>query len=101
MQATINNLTINSLTMDTYIITYSNSLVFNNRKLAFRKKQLFDISGNVPKLINKSEQGWWVNGKLLTVTNAQNIITNNHVDFDLTGLPWNIQINYDECFNLN
>jgi hypothetical protein len=56
---------MNTETIDKpYIITYSNHFVFEGKTFAFRKKELFDISG-IPSLIERTEQGWWIGRKLL------------------------------------
>lgn len=85
--------------IDNYIITYSNRFEFNGRKLAFRKKLLFDIT-ETPKLINKSDQGWWVNRQLLTIGRVKEIIINEPAEVNVSNLPWYVQIHIDECFNL-
>lgn len=83
-----------------YIIKYSNHLFFNDRRLAFRKKLLFDITTDTPKLVPKSEQGWWINRKLLTIKKAEELCNNISVEVDITHLQWYIQVQLDECFNL-
>jgi hypothetical protein len=57
----MNNLTIE----EPYIITYSNLIEFEGRRLSFRKKELFDLTFH-PKWIKRSEQGWWIGMKLLS-----------------------------------
>ena len=91
---------MNNETIDYNFITYSNYLEFKGRKLAFRKKLLFDIT-IVPKLINKSEQGWWIGRKLLTESKAKELIKNEEVKVDISNLQWFRQCEFDECFNLN
>lgn len=83
-----------------YIITYTNSLFFAGRRLAFRKKLLFDIT-NTPKYIPKSIDGWWVKRQLLTEKKAKQLCTVNPVNIDVSDLQWYKQIQLDECFNLD
>ena len=93
---------MNNITIDKpYIIKYSNSLHFAGRLLAFRKKLLFDITTGIPQYIPRSNQGWWVNRKLLTRTKAAQITTNVEVSVDVTHLQWYQQLQYDECIKLN
>ena len=86
--------------MDKQTVTYTNWLEFNGRKLAFKKKLLFDITG-VPKLINQTMQGYWIKGKLLSPSKAKELIKNESLTIDLTGLQWYVQCNIQECINLN
>lgn len=82
-----------------YIITYTNSFYFAGRRLAFRRKLLFDIT-NIPKYIPKSSDGWWVNRKLLTERKARQLCVISPVSVNVSDLQWYRQIQLDECFNL-
>jgi hypothetical protein len=70
-----------------YIITYSNHLEFNNRTLAFRNKELFDITG-IPSHIpfNLNDRYWSVKGKQLTISKAQELIKKEPKEVDVTDL---------------
>jgi hypothetical protein len=85
--------------MDKQYVTYSNYLYFNGVKLAFKKQLLFNID-STPKLISRTDQGWWVNRKLLTVSKAKELIKNDPVSVDISYLQWYKQIELQECFNL-
>lgn len=80
-------------------IEYSNHFYFEGRRLAFRKKFLFDITG-CPLYIKESEQGYWFGRKLLTKTKAKELIKHEPIVVDVTDLQWYIQIQLAECFNL-
>lgn len=84
-----------------YFITYSNSFKFENVLLAFRKKELFNIT-DTPKLIpfNENANCWLVNRKQLTISKVKELITNIPVIKDLSDLQWYQQINLDQVFNL-
>ena len=84
-----------------YKIIYSNYLEFNNRKLAFRKGFLFDIT-STPIYIsfNKNEQVWSVGGKPLTKSNAESLVIRQSISVDVSNLQWYAQCHLDECFNL-
>jgi hypothetical protein len=88
---------------DSFIITYSNHLEFNGVLLAFRKKELFNIS-NIPQHIKQvninGSYGWWINRKFLTVTKAKELIKQEPKQVDVTNLQWYLQIELNECFNL-
>lgn len=91
----------NGLTIDSgYIITYSNYLNFEGRLLAFRKKELFELSNGIPIHIKRSEQGWWFGKKLLTPLKAKELIQKEPKQIDVSNLQWYLQIELDECFNL-
>lgn len=89
----------NNIAIDTYFITYSNYLEFEGVLLAFRKKELFDITV-IPKHIKRSEQGWWIGRKLLTPGKAKELYKNESKKVDVSCLQWYRQIELDECFNL-
>lgn len=84
-------------------VTYNYTFEFESRKLGFKKKLLFDITG-LPKLINQSENnssfGWWVNRKWLSKTKAESLVKKESVTIDLSHLQWYQQIQLQECFNL-
>ena len=84
---------------NTYVITYTNHLFFGGKTLAFRKKELFDITG-IPSLINRSEQGWWIGRKLLTPTKAQELIIPKCIEVDVSELQWYQQEQLNHVFNL-
>jgi len=70
-------------------ITYSNSFEFNGRLLAFRKKELFDIT-DMPKYIPFN--GHWNVGRVqLSKSKAKDLLTNKPVTKDITNLSWYIQ----------
>lgn len=84
-----------------YIITYSNFLEFNNRKLSFRKGLLFDITATPVYIhFNKNEQVWSVSGKPLTKSNAESLVVRQSISVDVSNLQWYAQCHLDECFNL-
>lgn len=85
--------------MSEYIIEYTNMIEFEGRKLSFRKKELFDISGT-PSHIKRSEQGWWVGRKLLTLLKAKELHKLVNVKIDVTDLQWYIQEQLNHVFNL-
>lgn len=84
-----------------YFITYSNSFYFEGVLLAFRKKELFNIT-ETPIIIpfNEKANCWIVNRKQLTLSKTKELVTNNKITKDLSDLQWNVQINLDEVFNL-
>jgi hypothetical protein len=77
----------NNLTIEPYLIIYSNWFEFDCKKYAFRKKELFDIT-NIPKHVKKSEQGWWIGRKLLSPTKAKELIKEEPITKDVTDLQW-------------
>lgn len=82
------------------IITYSNYFYFEGERLAFRKKELFNITG-LPKHIQFNKNGFWiVKRKQLTVSKAKELIINQPIEIDVTNLAWHTQIELDEVFNL-
>ena len=86
---------------NSYIITYSNHFIFEGQILAFRKKELFNITGT-PTLIdfNVKANCWIVSRKQLTKSKAQSLIKNEPKQVDVSNLQWYQQINLDEVFNL-
>ena len=82
-----------------YIIKYTNHLEFKGNLLAFRKKELFNIS-KIPYLIKRSEQGWWIGRELLTPFKAQELIKMEVKEVDITDLQWYQQEQLNHVFNL-
>jgi hypothetical protein len=84
-----------------YFITYSNYLIFENQTLAFRQKELFNIT-NLPVYIdfNINANCWIVNRKQLTKIKAKELLIKEPKIIDVSDLQWNIQINLDKVFNL-
>jgi hypothetical protein len=91
-----NNITIEK----PYIITYSNHLFFEGKRIAFRKRELFIID-NIPIHVKRSEQGWWFGKKLLTPKTAEEIIIKKPINIDVTDLQWYQQEELNHVFNLN
>lgn len=89
-------------TPNTYFITYSNYFEFNDRLLAFRKQQLFDIT-NTPQWIkyNKVAKCWIVNRRQLYAKTAQELIINQPIKVDISSLNWDLQCRLDEVFHLD
>lgn len=89
---------MDSLTLDKYIITYSNYFTFENRVFAFRKKLLFDIT-NTPILIdlkdNNGSSGYWINRKWLSLSKIKEMIIKEVRQVDVTDLQWYRQIDLD------
>lgn len=82
-----------------YVITYTNLLEFDGKKLSFRKRELFDLT-STPSLIKRSEQGWWFGKKLLTPSKAKELVKNTTYDVDVTHLQWVDQERLNHVFNL-
>ena len=91
----------NNIIIDEFIITYSNYLEFSGQILSFRKKELFNLTSGLPKYIKRSEQGWWFGRILLTPQKAKELIKHEPKQVDVSPLQWYIQIELNECFNLN
>lgn len=83
-----------------YIITYSNHLFFEGKRLAFRKRELFIID-NLPSHVKRSEQGWWIGKKLLTPTQAKQLTKNEPMQIDVTQMQWYDQEELNHVFNLH
>ena len=85
-----------------YVITYTNSFIFENILLAFRKKELFNISTNTPIFIpyNEKCRCWIVNRKQLTLSKVKKLITKKEVSIDVSHLQWTQQIYFNLIFNL-
>lgn len=82
-----------------YIIKYTNHLEFKGQLLAFRKKELFNIS-SIPTLIKRSDQGWWIGRDLLTPLKAKELIKKEPKEVDVTDLQWYQQEQLNHVFNL-
>ena len=85
-----------------YKITYSNSFEFEGLTLAFRKKELFNISG-IPELIpfNINSNCWIIKRKQLTKLKAKELTTNKQMIVDVTDLQWYQQEQLNHVFNLH
>lgn len=86
--------------IEPYIITYSYQLKFEGKVFAFRKKELFDLSNEVPFHVKRSEQGWWIGRKLLTPLVARKLVINERLVVDVSDLQWYQQENLNHVFNL-
>lgn len=84
-----------------YKITYSNYLEFEGRVLAFRKRQLFDISEQ-PKHIpfNEIAHAWIVGRKQLSKSKAKELIKHEPKEVDVSNLQWYQQEQLNHVFNL-
>jgi len=92
-------------TIDYNFIAYSNHFEFSGVKLAFRKKELFNISAT-PKYIPKTDNGWWIGRNLLTEAKVKEFKDNGNIKaepikIDISSVQWFRQIELHECFNLN
>ena len=90
-----NNLTIEK----PYIIVYTNLIEFEGKRFSFRKKELFDLTF-LPTYIPRSEQGWWIGRKLLTVNKAKELIKNVNFEVDVSDMQWHEQEKLNHVFNL-
>jgi hypothetical protein len=81
-----------------YKITYSNWLEFESRTLAFRNKELFDIT-NTPTHIPFVGH-WNVNRKQLSVQKAKELVKHENKIVDVSGLQWYEQEKCNWVFNL-
>ena len=84
-----------------YKITYNYTLEFEGVLLAFRKKELFNISGlpiHIP--FNKTANAWLIKRKQLTLSKAKELTTNKQVTVDITDLQWYQQEQLNHVFNL-
>lgn len=82
-----------------YVIPYTNHLTFEGKILAFRKKELFDIT-NIPSITKRSEQGWWIGRKLLSLQKVKELIKKEPITVDVTCLQWYEQEKLNHVFNL-
>ena len=94
---------MNTSTLDSHIITYSNYFEFENRVFSFRKKLLFDIT-NLPIFIdlkdNNNCAGYWINRKWLSLSKIKEMIITQPKEVDVSDLQWYDQIKLDNVFNL-
>lgn len=84
-----------------YFITYSNHFYFEGLLLAFRKRELFNITKtpiHIP--FNESANCWIVNRKQLTKLKYESFIVKEEVKVDVSDLQWYRQIDLDHVFNL-
>ena len=81
-----------------YIITYTNSFEFEGRLLAFRKRELFDVT-SLPKHI-PFHGHWNINRKQLSVSKAKELCKPMPVNKDITCLQWYQQEQLNGVFNL-
>ena len=88
----------NNLTIE-YKITYKNLIEFEGKLLAFKGKELFDIT-DIPKHIKRTNQGWWIGRNLLTVEKAKQQIQSKETIKDVSNLQWYQQENLNHVFNL-
>lgn len=86
-----------------YFITYSNHFKIGDKTLAFRKKQLFDIT-NIPKLLelkdNNNCLGYWINRKWYSNSKLQPLVKLESIKIDVSDLQWCDQLHLDYVFNL-
>lgn len=84
-----------------YFITYSNYLIFKNQILAFRKKELFNIT-NLPTLVNfnESANAWIINRKHLSKSKASQLLVNEPKQVNVSQLQWYQQEQLNHVFNL-
>ena len=94
---------------DNYKIIYSNHFLFNGKTLAFRKGYLFDIGGVSPLYLPIKEdngcQGWYITNKgvrkWLGKEKAKELAMQRiPKTIDVSDLQWCVQIELNECFNL-
>ena len=79
-------------------IIYSNWFEFEGRTLAFRKGELFDITG-IPKHIPFVGH-WNVNRKQLSKSKAQELVKQEPKEVDVSELQWYQQEQLNGVFNL-
>mgnify|MGYP001617432001 CR=1 FL=1 len=81
-----------------YTVSYTNSFEFNGRLLAFRKKELFDITEtpiHVPFLGH-----WNIKRQQLSVRKAKELVKEKPVEKDISHLQWYHQEQLNHVFNL-
>jgi len=94
---------MDSLLQEKYIITYSNHFKIGNKTFAFRKKNLFDISfipNFKPLQANGGSYGYWIDRHFYTLSKLEKITVKESIEVDVSNLNWNVQIELDDCFNL-
>ncbi len=84
-----------------YFITYSNHLIFENQILAFRNKELFNIT-KLPIHIdfNLNAGCWIINRKHLSKSKAKELLINEVKQVDVSVLQWYQQEQLNHVFNL-
>ena len=84
-----------------YKIVYSNFFVFEGEKLAFRKKELFNIT-NLPIHIpfNNISNSWIIKRKQLTKLKCKELIIQKNIEVDISDLQWYKQEQLNHVFNL-
>lgn len=95
---------MNTTLQDKYIITYSNHFKIGNKTFAFRKKNLFEITripNYKPLQINNTCYGYWIERKWHSLPALQDMVIKEPKEVDVSNLQWFVQIELDECFNLN
>ncbi len=83
-----------------YIITYTNHFTFEGRTLAFRKKLLFDITNDLPRLIPFCGTHWNINRKQLSTSKAKELVKMENKEVDVSSLQWFEQEQLNHVFNL-
>ena len=83
------------------IVVFSNFMEFEGRKLSFRQKLLFDITG-LPKFVplNVTSNSWIVNRKQLSLKRAKELVVQRPVEVDISSLQWYQQERIKGCFHL-
>jgi len=88
---------------NTYFITYSNYFKIDNKTFAFRRKELFEITG-IPKHLelknNNNCFGYWISRKWFSLSKIKDLIINEDIIVDVSDLQWYDQIKLDHVFNL-
>lgn len=89
-------------TPNKYLITYSNYLIFEGQTLAFRCKELFNIT-NLPIHIafNLSANCWIINRKHLSKSKAKELLIKEPKQVDVSDMQWYQQEQLNHVFNLN
>ena len=84
-----------------YIITYSNWFQLGDRKFAFRRGELFDITKtpfHIP--INKITSCYLINRRHISMKLIKSIIVKEEVKVDVSDLQWYDQEKLNHVFNL-
>jgi hypothetical protein len=70
--------------------------------LAFRKMELFNITTNIPMLVeyNALANCWIIKRHQLTKSKAKELIIEKPINIDVSDLQWYKQIEIDYVFNL-
>lgn len=86
---------------NTYFITYSNYLIFENQTLAFRNKELFNITNSPIHIdFNVKANCWIINRKHLSKSKAKELIKNEPKQVDVSDLQWYQQEQLNHVFNI-